>query len=186
MTDVTDNFNRANGSLGGNWTAETGFTGLTIASNAVTQVAASWAVSTWNAATNTFQNDQHVQCTATTVISGIVLRWQTGLQNGYLCFANTDGHPYLYRVDSGTFNLLQNTGTVAAGNTLSCSVVGQTFTVAVNGSTQFSFTDTLHYGSGAPGVAAYNNGVVDDFVAGPIVGGGAGTLMSRTLIGVGT
>src|SRR5690349_15229180 len=56
----TDNFNRANGALGSNWTTTTA--NLSIASNAVTDVAFSGPDrAEWTLSGSTFSNDQYSQ-----------------------------------------------------------------------------------------------------------------------------
>jgi hypothetical protein len=178
VTDVTDNFNRADGSLGSNWVDSPSFTGLSVISNTAGTAASAWSMAYWNPATNTFANDQtaSVKCGPQTGTNymGPIVRHQPGVSSGYFVFRNPgsgpSGGPYLYRLDNGAFTLLSTPAVIVlVGDTLGLGIVGSVLTIYVNGSSAATFTDTT-YTSGQPGIAAFA-ATLDDFLAGPIVSG---------------
>ena len=168
MTDATDDFNRANGSLGANWIDSPSLSGLVIASNAVSSVGATWKLAYWNPATNTFANDQHSQVTTGTDIDGAVVRHQSGVSSCYLAFASA-GQVFVYRLDSpSTFTLLGSSAvsTVTPGDTLALIATGTSLQAFVNGTSATSIFTDATYASGQPGIAA-NNGTLDNWAGGP-------------------
>jgi hypothetical protein len=165
---LSDNFNRANGSLGSPWINSPSLTGLAIASNQVTMGSAAWALAYWDPAVNAAPADQwaSVVCSAGTFM-GPVVRHQSGASSGYMCFynGNASGLIYLYSFTGGTFNFLSNAvGSCNIGDTLTLQAVGSTLRVLVNGVSTGTFTDTT-YSSGQPGIAA-QQGTLDNFSAG--------------------
>ena len=172
MTDATDDFNRANGSLGTNWVDSTTLTGLTIVSNQANSAGATWKAAYWNPATNTFANDQHSQITLVGDFAGAIVRHQSGSSSGYLAFANIGtGQILLYRLDSGTFNLLTTSASglgFGPGDTITADIVGTTLRGLLNGVSQVSTVEAT-YSSGQPGIAA-NNTSLDNFAGGPTSG----------------
>jgi hypothetical protein len=180
MTDVTDNFNRADGSLGSNWlnTLDVSGTPLAIASNAVTAQGAN-VVAYWNPAVNTFSADQHAQVTYVTANSGnfggvLVRHDVTGHSNFYLYYENGP-NDNLYRFDSGSFTQIHGTsgGSAVAGDVVRLEVAGTTFTMKRNGTTRTTQTDAT-YSSGQPGLGAFQGGEkLDDWSGGPIVAAAA-------------
>ena len=174
MADVTDDFNRANGSLGLNWVDSPTLTGLSITSNKAGTAVAAWSLAYWNPATNTVANDQHSQIAVGAGFCGAIVRHQIGaLSNAYIAFAfapSGTAQVLIYRIDSGSFNLLA-TGSpfvLATGDILALTVTGSNLVATVNSVTQATATDAT-YTAGSPGIAA-NNGNLDDWAAGPIFG----------------
>jgi hypothetical protein len=173
VTDVTDNFNRADGALGSNWSAGPSFTAPTIVSNVGSSANDSaWHVAHWNTSVNTFVNDQYSEATvldgsAVTTFAGVIVRHQPSTSSGYFAFPN-GGSIKLYRLDSGSFNLLNTLGSgITDGSVIRLEITGTTLNVKVNGTSVGTFTDT-NYSSGSPGIASYSSGRLDNWTGGPI------------------
>jgi hypothetical protein len=161
---TSDNFNRANGALGSNWTAISGGA-LTISSQVAVGTAASGVTGdTWNAAS--FGSDQTSQIEVTSrQISGgqwiaAVVRAQNSGQNAYagLYFWN-HGSPelMLFKCSAGHWAQLGSSIGVAAlpaGSQPQLKAVGSTISFLLNGVQKISVTDTSFTG-GAPGIMVY-------------------------------
>lgn len=194
MTDVTDNFNRANGALGSNWSTGPSFSAPTIVSNAAKGPGGgAWGIAYWNSAVNTFSNDQHAVVTATAVVYvGAVVRHQASTSSGYICFAQVGSNSvFIYRMDSGTFTLLSGPGTgitINVGDTIELDVVGSALSCKISGVAYPSINVTdATYTSGQPGIGLNDAAGGDNWSAGPIVvpsstGSASG---SATVAGVG-
>jgi uncharacterized membrane protein len=181
---ATDNFNRANGALGPNWTAVSDGA-LTITS----QVAAGTAGNgtsgdIWTA--SSFGSDQYsqIEVTSTQLTGGqwvaAVVRSQNNGQNAYagLYFWNS-GAPVLsvFKRTGGAWTQIGSTyssGALPAGTQLQLKAVGSTISFLQNGVQRISVTDTALTG-GAPGIMAYGTSRADNWAGGPATGGGAAT-----------
>jgi hypothetical protein len=168
MTDVTDNFNRANGAFGSDWLDSTEFTAASggvfgIVSNAAKVTGGSnWQAAYWNPASNTFSADQHAQITLVGNSGGPVVRHQATHSSGYLVIQNNG----IYRFDNASFTNL-TTGSSPTGSTIQLSATGSTIS-SVLGAGTGSASDTT-YPSGQPGLACDATGSVDDWGGGPVV-----------------
>lgn len=164
---ATDNFNRANGALGANWTTITSEQALVVASNALaigsgleTQDAGNF----WNAVS--FANDQYSQLVLPVIAAagsgvgiGVVVRAASAARTYYRVVACASGTE-LGKVVAGTFTSLKTDSTVwANGDTIRLEVTGQnpniTLTVKRNGSVISALTHTgeTSINSGSAGVA---------------------------------
>jgi hypothetical protein len=180
MVDVTDDFNRANGALGSNWVAGPSFSAPTIVSSqAAGGGASAWWIAYWNPTSNTFSNDQHAQISPVSGLYGVIVRHQASTSSGYLYFKNV-AQDLLYRIDSGSFNLLTSTTTAAATTSVRLDATGTTLTCSADGTTTITFTEGT-YTSGQPGMALNDTAVLDNFLGGPATGLGA-----PTPVGIGT
>jgi hypothetical protein len=160
-----DNFNRANGALGSNWTSflpSSSFVAPTITGNQIVgNTATKQNYAFWNA--NNFLADQFTQFTATSSSTGgpdsVVTTLRMSASGGYACSANGASSGGIYTVNSsGTFtSLAAATVAYAAGDVLRCEAKGTTITLYKNGVSQISATDST-FASGAPGFGVYNNG----------------------------
>jgi hypothetical protein len=170
---VVDNFNRANGALGANWTNSPSLTGLQISGNqVVSSPTSTFLAAYWNA--NPFANDQSAQVDvfgANGNSAGAVVRHQVGSSSFYAYLLNLSGDGFYIRYDSGTINILLTETGAGTGHVSPTSValraVGSTLIASIAGADRPSVTDT-HYTSGYPGILCYNN-PADNFVASPFV-----------------
>ena len=191
---ASDDFNRADGDLGPDWTA-TADGGMAIVSQQVAGTAGATTGDMWTA--DTFGSDQFssVQVTSTQLSGGQwvgpAVRLQGNGQNGYLgIYYWNNGSPelVLYKRTSGSWSQLgspYSTGPLAAGTTLELAAVGGKISFLVNGVQDLSVTDTSFTG-GAPGVMAYGSGTADNWSGGTTgsysVGGSVSGLSSGTVV----
>ena len=160
----SDDFNRANGSLGAGW-SNVSDGGLVIASQAAAGSAAS-GISGDIRTGESYTSDQYSQVEVTSGAMsggqwiGPMVRAQNGGQSAYvgLYFWNY-GSPELmvFKRSGGGWSQLgaaYNSGKLAAGTQLKLVVVGSTITFQQNGVTRVTATDTSLSG-GAPGIMSY-------------------------------
>src|SRR5215471_5352489 len=175
---ASDNFNRANGALGSNWTAISDGA-LTISSQVAAGTSSAVTGDTWNAAS--FGSDQfsQIEVTSTQPSGGqwiaAVVRAQNNGKNAYagLYFWNY-GSPQLmiFKRSNGGWTQLGSSVSVAAlpaGSQLQLKAVGSTISFLLNGVQKVSVTDTSFTG-GAPGIMIDGTAKTDNWV-----GGSAGT-----------
>jgi hypothetical protein len=185
-TLASDNFNRADGGLGANWTTVTGTDAPAIVSGSLRDSAAQGtdAEAFYNAAS--FPADQWAQVntlkaiTATSRGIGVLLRYNTGgVRTGYRVTAEgplgTTAKVAIQKFVSGTFTeLVSTTTTVNQGDTLYGEIQGSTIVAKVNGTQVLSATDTS-ITSGAAGIVVFEDvgttadAIVDDWYAGNFV-----------------
>ena len=168
---ASDNFNRADGALGANWTAISDGA-MAISSQAVIGTAGATTGDIWTA--TTFASDQYsqIQVTSTPLSGGqwvaAAVRVQGSGQNAYagLYYWNF-GSPelMLFKRSGGAWAQLGSTyssGVLAAGTQLEVSAVGSTISFLQNGVQRISVTDSSFTG-GAPGIMAYGNSTADNW-----------------------
>ena len=182
-TTASDNFNRANGSLGAGWTDMT-VGGLAISNDAVigTQAAGTPATSTRDRPSASDQFSQ-VQVTSTPIGGGQwigpAVRAQNGGQSLYVgIYYGNNGSPELelFKLLNGGWTQLGGafaSGNLAAGTQLALSVTGSTLSFSENGVVEITATDTSLTG-GAPGIMAYGTSTVGDWVGGNATTSGTG------------
>src|SRR5499427_7438289 len=192
---ASDNFNRANGSLGPAWT-DISDGGLAISSQVAAGTAASGVSGdAWNA--QTFGSDQFSQdqVTSTQLTGGQwigpMVRAQPGGQNAYLGIYNwNNGSPnlMLFRRNGTTWTQLggtYNSGPLAAGTQLEVVAVGSTISFLQNGVQRITATDTTLTG-GAPGIMSYGTGTAGNWSGGKLAGsytvGGTVSGLSGTVV----
>src|SRR5215469_11712950 len=176
---ASDNFNRANGSLGANWT-NTSDGGLAIVSQAVVGASSS-EVSGDIRTGESYAGNQYsqVQVTSTQLTGGQWIGPMVRAQNGGLkayvgIYHWNNGSPNLQLFKrSGVNSWTQlgstySTSPLAAGTQLEVIVTGSTISFLQNGIVRVSATDTSLSG-GAPGIMSYGTGQVDNW------SGGSGT-----------
>ena len=181
---ASDNFNRANGSLGAGWTDMTDG-GLTISSQVVAGTNPSWYSGDIRTG-ETYASDQtsQIEVTATQISGGQwigpAVRAQNGGQNLYLgLYWWNNGSPVLmlFKRLNGNWTQLGSTyqsGALAAGTQLMLSATGSTLSFSQNGVVRISATDTSITG-GAPAIMAYDAPTGDNWVGGGVAGSGTGT-----------
>ena len=156
---VSDDMNRPdNASLGANWTNIRNAPRIT--SNAVRgNTGGAYSLAYWSA--NTFNNDQSASITlpASWAEAGPIVRF-TGADSGYTAMAHASNLRRIYRVDSGSYNLLANyDGTLASSDTIKLDVSGTTLDYRRNGSSLGTTTDAT-YSSGSAGLYVFGDTTV--------------------------
>ena len=189
---ASDNFNRADGALGPNWTAISDGA-MAISSQAVIGTAGATTGDTWTAAT--FASDQYSQIgvTATPLSGGqwvaAAVRVQASGQNAYagLYYWNF-GSPelMLFKRSGGAWAQLGSTyssGVLAAGTQLEISAVGSTISFLQNGVQRIAVTDSSFTG-GAPGIMAFGNSTADNWTGANATSGGTTYSVGGTVSGL--
>jgi hypothetical protein len=174
VTSAADNFNRADGALGANWTAISDG-GMSIASQQVTGTAGVVTGDVWTAQAFTSDQYSQVQVTSTPMSGGqwvaAAVRMQSNGQNGYVGLYNwNSGSPVLeiFKRSGGGWAQISSaysTGVLAAGTQLQLTAVGSTISFWQNGVQRLSVTDSSFTG-GAPGMMAYGNSTADNWSGG--------------------
>ena len=170
-TSASDDFNRADGGLGANWTAITDG-GMAIASQQVTGTVG--VVSGDIRTAETYPGDQYseVEVTSTPLTGsqwiGPAVRLQNGGQDGYVGIYNwNSGSPVLqlFKRSGGNWTQLGSTyssGPLAAGTKLRLTVLGNSISFTANGVERIGLTDST-FGSGAPGIMAFGSATADNW-----------------------
>src|SRR5580658_535216 len=178
---ATDNFNRADGPLGPNWT-DIADGGLAILSQAV--VGTSAGVSGDIRAGEAYSSDHYsqVEVTSTQLTGyqwiGPAVRLQNGGQSGYVgIYYWNNGNPELmiFLRGGGGWTQLGNAyscGALAAGTQLEMAATGSTISFLENGVARITATDTSFTG-GAPGIISAGTGSVGNWSGGDIAIGSA-------------
>ena len=153
---ASDNFNRADGGLGANWT-QFGNSNLVIVSNAVAsdEGGGNPSAAYWNA--NSFANDQYSQATVLHAAgtgsggSGVTVRWVNGV-GGYAATFHGSTWDIRFLYSNGNATLLTSgSGTFADNDVIKLQIIGSTLTLFQNGTSIGTTTDTT-YVSGHPGM----------------------------------
>jgi hypothetical protein len=178
---ASDDFGRANGSLGPNWTA-TSDGGMVISSQAAVGGSGADSGDMWTA--NTFSSGQFSQVTLTaTQLTGAqwigpTVRMQASGQDGYVGFYYWNGGSpelMLFLRNNGGWGELGAAATapLAAGTQLQLTAVGNSLSFTVNGTQVIGATDGTLTG-GAPGIMSYGTGSVASWSGGNAGSGGSG------------
>lgn len=168
---VTDNFNRADGGLGANWTTAGGFSALTIVSNTCKgSFGSQHNVSVYTGA-GTAPADQYAQFKVTNPAGfiGPVLRHDGGTAF-YTCYYNA-GTATIYKWSGGSANQIGSGSTItpAVNDVVYLEAVGTALTMKVNGATVCTATDSSITAAGYVGIDLYDNvAAVDDFEGGAV------------------
>lgn len=125
--EVSDNFNRANGALGANWT------GATLAINANTAISAGpgarnarWTASTFGA--NQYSEALFAQSGAPNSSICVSVRWNSSVDNRYSACVNQLNVWQIMRVTGGTGTTLTSCGTFAGPIIGRLEAIGDTLT----------------------------------------------------------
>ena len=175
-----DNFNRADGGLGSNWTIDPWWgPGISVSGNQATTPVSSGGAHFWNA--NTFGADQFSEIKLAGAIGdwvGVSVRGQVSPRQGYWVAMKADG-AYLYALLNGSFYQLAHDPTSwSTGDVLKLSVrtvdtSTARLTVYRNGTPLFTHDEVTHFiGSGYPGIGLYASTAVslDDWQGGELSG----------------
>ena len=172
---ASDNFNRADGPLGANWT-DISDGGMAISSQAAAGTNASGTSGDMRTGESYSSNQySQVEVTSSQLTGnqwiGTAVRMQNSGQDGYagLYYWNY-GSPelILYKRSSGNWTQLGNaysSGPLAAGTQLKLMVVGSTLSFLENGVERIAVYDNSLV-NGAPGIIAYGTGKVDNWSGG--------------------
>jgi hypothetical protein len=181
---ASDDFNRANGALGGNWTAISDGA-MTISSQVVTGGNAGQSGDIRTAEAYSSSQYSQVQVTSTQLTGGQwigpAVRAQSSGQSQYLgMYFWNNGSPQLrvYKRTAGNWAQLGSsvaTSGLAAGATLRLTATGSTISFLLNGAPVITVTDTSLTG-GAPGITAFGTAHVDNWTGGNVAGGASFTI----------
>lgn len=151
MATASDDFNRANGSMGANWQLTCG-SGVQISSNGVVPVGFSEAGHHWIG--SSFGADQYsqVQKVTTGGHAGVSVRCAPGKNGVYWI---SDGN--VRRMVSSTVTTLGSFGTFANGDTVRLQITGTLIEGFKNGVSVGTINDASAPSSGAPGILFINN-----------------------------
>ena len=183
---VSDNFNRANGSLGANWTDMTDG-GLAISSQVVVGTNSAYSGDIRTGETYASDQSSQIEVTSTQLSGGqwigAGVRAQNGGQSLYLgLYFWNNGNPelMLFKRISGNWTQLGASsfqGALGAGTQLNLTVTGSTLSFSQNGVVRITASDTSLTG-GAPAVMAFGGPQGDNWV-------GVGTNSSAPTFSVG-
>lgn len=156
MADVADNFDRADGGLGPDWTAVYGAP-FTITANAAQPNDGGESCAAYTA--STFGADQFARITVGALSAGtwvgVAVRANPQDGSGYIFYVDSSSS-YLFHTPSfdvlGTHDVVFVPGTV-----VELESVGQTLTARINGQNVLTATDS-RLSSGQPGIAAFGSG----------------------------
>ena len=183
---ANDDFNRANGGLGTNWTTPSGFQTLNISSNAVQATGAGHNVAYYNAVAWPADHYSEVTVTANASASdyvGLAVRMNSA-GDGYVFAACGPAAgactAVLNKMAGGGFaaNLGTASVTTHVGDVFRFKAIGTTLSVTQNGAPILSVTDAS-YASGNAGIDVFNssgtfaNARVDSWAGGNQNGGGS-------------
>ena len=175
-TNASDDFNRAAGGLGANWTGIRDG-GLSISSHAVTG-RSGLAGDIWTAGTFTSNQYSQIEVTSTQLTGaqwiGAAVRVQNGGQDAYAgIYYWNGGHPelLLFKRSKGSWATLSgySSGPLAAGTQLRIIAVGSTIVFLENGIQRLAASDSSLSG-GAPGIMIYGTGTAGDWSGGDAAG----------------
>lgn len=173
VTSVTDDFNRANGGLGANWTTDSTATATpTINTNSFVSGTFN-VVSYANYTGATFANNQYAQALTSSVSGylGVGCRGD-GNGNGYAMLAINSTTIGAYKITNGTRSTLGSLFTVAStvNKTMKLTCSGTTLEAFLDGASIGTRTDSS-YTSGNPFIYSNQSSVtykLDDFAAGDL------------------
>ena len=176
-TTVSDNFNRADGGLGGNWTTVAGTSAPKIVSN-VLRAGTAGALNSAYWSASTFGADQFAQASlpgssGTQYGPGIAVRLSS-TKGYFLWYGNSPGTVSLWRMDgasSSSWTQLAQSASLTmspSSDVWMIQAVGSTISGYQNGNLVVQATDT-HITSGSPGVwMYYSSNQIDNWSGGNV------------------
>ena len=162
---VSDDFDRADSAtIGGDWTELDA--GWSISSNQIVNSTAGHQKLLHNdtdAPADYYVQMDHIAGGGGT---GLFIRGDATFDNGYFGRLHPDGYQ-LFRVDSGSFTLLDSESNEAYPKTLKLEAVGSAIKLYGDGVEKCSATDATHSGANTRfGIRGFTDGTVDNFEAG--------------------
>jgi hypothetical protein len=191
--EASDNFNRANGGLGGNWTTVAGTNAPEIINNRVQVSSAANGhlhSAYWSA--DTFSSNHYAQGKFPNTASGCcgpALAVRLAASSGYILWrGNSATNVSIWRMDSSTsWSMLTSSGSLTIANTdvWRLEALGATLRGYQNGNLVIEATDATYTG-GSPGIwLYYSSNQLDDWAGGDIDGftvGGTVTGLAGTVV----
>lgn len=150
----SDNFNRADGGVGANWTGT--LNNHAVISNQVAANAENFCLSFWNA--DAFPDDQYSQYQITqgpgSAYHGVTVRHASGTDAYYLLTIGGAAAAGIYRIDDGTFTAIQTGITTAFtnGDVIRLEAEGATLRAYENGAQVGTDQTDATYTAGAAGI----------------------------------
>lgn len=176
---VTDNFNRADGGLGANWTTNGEDTPPQIASNQVQGAGSEYTGAyytgvSWNAA----HGSQILRANSSNFTAPSVRNVNAAGYGTWVAYFNHGG---LQMSVAGSVSTLGSPSAFASGDTAKLAVSGSVYTCSINGTPDpgGTFTDATLSG-GAPGITTYGTTSLCDDWEGTGESGGAGRTTKNT------
>lgn len=168
-TLATDDFNRADGSLGANWTIQLGSNMAIVSNEAKTSTTGADQLAFWDA--DTFADDQYAQAKFVNTsggLNGVCVRNSVvgASKNSY--FLRLDG---IHKFVGGAYTKIKNaTETTDGDDIFKLTISGDTLTGYKNG-VQFVTVDDSDLTSGSPGILQFTSGtaaILDDWEGGDL------------------
>lgn len=161
---ATDNFNRANGGLGSNWTIQLEVPAIS-SNQVVGQTSNGQHHQFWNA--DTFNDDQYAQVVFRSAFPGPAVRAAgTGAAtDNYFTTSDGPGASIYKQVDGAFTQLTTGTGT-SNGDVLYLEVSGTSLVAKKNGAAWMSTTDSTHASGSAGCQLFHTTGALDDWEGG--------------------
>lgn len=197
---ATDDFNRADGALGADWTTAYNGGYIILGNEARSNGSSNDACSAYTGAS--FNDDQYVEATVSSVNAshyyaiGVATRcnFSVGVWRNYLNIGLYDNNErYLARCSNGTATALQHyVGSgVAVNDLMHLDSEGSLHSPFLNGSadTLLGTSTDSTYASGVPGLHCYNGSTtsrMDNWVGGNITSGGASIQQLLMMMGMGS
>lgn len=185
----TDDFNRADGAPGANWTTATSFTGILISSSQCSTGLGGDVAAFYSA--GTFANGQYAQAKINAVDCGIALRMVVGDSFYAVLIEGAFGAGATLTVAkfvSAAYTVIATeTVTFNSTDVLYAQIVGTSISVKRNGSALGAgpYTDAS-LASGKPGIFGFGSGLLDDWEGGDVAAGGGAAPPALMLLGIGT
>lgn len=170
-SQASDNFNRANGALGANWTTTAGTFAISSNTALVTAVTGAAALTAYTG--TTFASNQYAQ--ATYLAGGswggaIGVRLSNSAATGYILYGIAGSSSAIAKVVAGTVTNIATGGPgFSTSDILRLEVTGTSITASQNGAVILTATDSS-IASGYPGLGAidFTGGVMDNFKGGDL------------------
>lgn len=181
---VSDNFNRANGALGANWTTTAGTFAIVSNQATVTAVATNIALAAYTG--TTFANNQYAQVQW---LGGggwggaLCIRCSNSAITGYVLSGVSGTASILYKFVAGTSTVLASGGPAFTLNdVIRLEAVGTAITAYKNGTVILTATDSS-ITSGYPGIGGINfvGGILDGFYGGNLSWTSSATIQMANL-----
>ena len=188
MASVSDNFNRADGAIGANWTVDSG--SINVVSNVAEPQTASDMNRARYTATAMDSSNHYAQAliggrTAGSNQGAVTARQASSTWTQYSAnFVATSDEYWLRKTVDGTESTL---GTYASGtgaHTLRCTANGSTISMDIDGTERVSVTDSAIASGTYVGIEVYNSstGRWDDFAGADLAASGSGRLVNGCLV----
>ena len=167
MASASDDFNRANGGLGSNWTVDEG--SWSISSNQALAGSATQNTARWTG--SSFTADHYSEAKIATAGSEAGVATRVATNQGYLLYARTEptGNWELYRyAGGGSYTSIASGSGAASGDTFRLESNGSTHKVFRNGVQQGSDINDATFATGGVAIQTFNVHTLDDWAGGDL------------------